>query len=245
MEVSPDFACTAMCLSNLGLQNILHSHISIWNRAMYVDKVSVVKMTEEEMLFYAKFTDLVLNCEYDYANYLNGTIPGTSYSAYGVLVKRTAVCQGYALAYKYLCNQVGIDCYMVTSTAMNHAWNMIVLGENLYQVDVTWDDPAWDRIGGVSHSYMFLSDEQLTARKHHDWEVTIGSDVVDLTATDTTYDNYFWGNASSQLVRDGGDYYYTDGNTMKLTKYTAADQSTAAVADLVYGLCRGVLDFRL
>ena len=49
MEVSPDFACTAMCLSNLGLQNILHSHISIWNRAMYVDKVSVVKMTEEEM----------------------------------------------------------------------------------------------------------------------------------------------------------------------------------------------------
>ena len=175
---------------------------------------------------------LVLNCEYDYANYLNGTIPGTSYSAYGVLVKRTAVCQGYALAYKYLCNQVGIDCYMVTSTAMNHAWNMIVLGEELYQVDVTWDDPTWDRIGGVSHSYMFLSDEQLTARKHHDWEVTIGSDVVDLTATDTTYDNYFWGNASSQLVRDGGDYYNTDGNTMKLTKYTAADQSTAAVADL-------------
>lgn len=62
MEVSPDFACTAVCLSNLGLQNILHSHISIWNRAMYVDKVSVVKMTAEEMLFYAKFTDLVRLC---------------------------------------------------------------------------------------------------------------------------------------------------------------------------------------
>ena len=175
---------------------------------------------------------LVLNCEYDYANYLNGTIPGTSYSAYGVLVKRTAVCQGYALAYKYLCNQVGIDCYMVTSTAMNHAWNMIVLGEELYQVDVTWDDPTWDRIGRVSHSYMFLSDEQLTARKHHDWEVTIGSDVVDLTATDTTYDNYFWGNASSQLIRDGSDYYYTDDSTEQLTKYTASDQSTSMVADL-------------
>lgn len=62
MDVSPDFACTAMCLSNLGLQNILHSHISIWNRAMYVDKVSVVKMTEDEMLFYDKFTDLVRLC---------------------------------------------------------------------------------------------------------------------------------------------------------------------------------------
>ena len=175
---------------------------------------------------------LVLNCEYDYANYLNGTIPGTSYSAYGVLVNRTAVCQGYALAYKYLCNQVGIECYMVTSTAMNHAWNMIMLGGELYQVDVTWDDPTWDRIGRVVHSYMFLSDEQLTARKHYGWEVTIGSDVVDLTATDTTYDNYFWGNAASQLIRDGSDYYYTDDSTEQLTKYTASDQSTSMVADL-------------
>lgn len=89
---------------------------------------------------------LATNCAYDYENYLANTIPQTSYSAYGALVKRTAVCQGYALAYKYLCNQVGIDCYMVTSTAMNHAWNMIVLEDELYQVDVTWDDPTWDQV---------------------------------------------------------------------------------------------------
>ncbi len=32
----------------------------VWNRAMmYVDKVSVIRMTSEEMLFYAKFTELV------------------------------------------------------------------------------------------------------------------------------------------------------------------------------------------
>lgn len=62
LEVSPDFACVALCVTNRGMQNILHSHISVWNRAMYINKVSIVRMTEDEMLFYAKFTDLVRLC---------------------------------------------------------------------------------------------------------------------------------------------------------------------------------------
>ena len=61
-EVSADFACTAMCVSNHGLLGILRSHISVWNRAMYVSKVSVLKMNEVDMKFYAKFTELVRLC---------------------------------------------------------------------------------------------------------------------------------------------------------------------------------------
>lgn len=61
-EVSEDFACTAMCVSNHGLLGILRSHISVWNRAMYVSKVSVLKMDEVDMVFYSKFTDLVRLC---------------------------------------------------------------------------------------------------------------------------------------------------------------------------------------
>lgn len=62
LEVSEDFACVAMCVTNRGMQNILRSHVNVWNRAMYVNKVSVIKMTEEEMVFYAKFTELVRIC---------------------------------------------------------------------------------------------------------------------------------------------------------------------------------------
>ena len=51
VEVSGDFACTAMCVSNHGMLNILRSHISVWNRAMYVSKVSVLKMNEVDMVF--------------------------------------------------------------------------------------------------------------------------------------------------------------------------------------------------
>ena len=62
VEVSQDFACTAMCVTNHGIQNILRSHVNIWNRAMYVNRVSVIKMTESEMKFYDKFTELVRLC---------------------------------------------------------------------------------------------------------------------------------------------------------------------------------------
>ncbi|MBQ9990283.1 MAG: hypothetical protein IJP31_05000 [Lachnospiraceae bacterium] len=54
-------------------------------------------------------------------------IPDSSFSAYGVFVEEIAVCQGYALAYKLLCDRVGIECYMVTSDSMNHAWNIVWL----------------------------------------------------------------------------------------------------------------------
>ncbi len=62
IEVSDDFACMAMCVSNHGMLNILRSHISVWNRAMYVSRMAVVKMNETDTMFYQKFTDLVRLC---------------------------------------------------------------------------------------------------------------------------------------------------------------------------------------
>ena len=152
---------------------------------------------------------LAINCEYDYENYLANKIPDESYTAYGVLVNRTAVCQGYALAYKYLLNKAGINCYMVSSETMNHAWNLIVLNGKYYQVDVTWDDPTWDRIGRVRHEYMFRSDNAfINECNHKDWSVTDGSEVVNYQAVDTIYDSAFWLNCDSPLVLTGEECYY-------------------------------------
>ena len=177
---------------------------------------------------------LTVNCEYDYQNYLNHTILPDSYNAYGTLVNRTAVCQGYALTYKYLLNQVGIDCYMVTSNSMNHAWNMIVLDGKYYQVDVTWDDPVWDKIGQSVHTYMFCSDAvfQDANHQHYDWYVTSGGEVVDYQATDTRYDNAFWTNCDSPLVLAGDDCYYVSskGSINKTNLSQITNQGTTVVS---------------
>lgn len=160
---------------------------------------------------------IVLNCEYDKERLANGTMPNVSYGAYGVLAERIAVCQGYALAYKYLLNEFGIDSYIVTSDKMNHAWNIVEIDGALYQVDATWDDPTWDKPGQVRHSYMFQSDTEFQKSysghsSHHDWYVTKGSGIVDIQADGTAYDNAFWKTVRSPLVygedHTGGQYYY-------------------------------------
>lgn len=181
------------------------------------DALSVVddSMSELEKAI-ALHEYIVVNCEYDYANYLAGTLPREVYSAYGVLANHKAVCQGYALAYKLLLNRVGIECCMVTSDEMNHAWNLIKLDGQYYQVDTTWDDPVWDRLGLVSHNYMFLSDETFRTEvkgvrnAHYDWEITRGSLIVDLKADSTRFDNEFWVGCRSPFILDNGMCYYIE-----------------------------------
>lgn len=157
---------------------------------------------------------LAVNCEYDKENLEANTLPQEVFTTYGVFANRSAVCQGYALAYKYLLNQVGIECHMVTSDAMNHAWNLIKLDGQYYQVDVTWDDPTWDLVGRAQHKYMFCSDAtfQDENHKHHDWSVTEGSSVVNYQATDTRYDNAFWADCTSPLILSDNDCYYISPN---------------------------------
>ncbi len=76
-------------------------------------------------------------------------ISGVSYSktaamnqsAYSAMVLGKTVCTGYARAFQYLMQQLGIPCYYCTGFAGgNHAWNIIMLSDGCYNVDTTWDD---------------------------------------------------------------------------------------------------------
>lgn len=62
-------------------------------------------------------------------------------SAYSAIVLGQSVCAGYARAFQYLMQQLGIPCYYCTGFAgEDHAWNIVKM-ESLYRnVDVTWDD---------------------------------------------------------------------------------------------------------
>ena len=70
------------------------------------------------------------------------------YDIYGALVNKKCVCEGYAKAFQYLMNELGIDNTIVIGTgtnskneAENHAWNYVKLDGNWYAIDTTWDDP--------------------------------------------------------------------------------------------------------
>lgn len=78
------------------------------------------------------------------------------YNMYGTLVNKEAVCEGYAKAFKYLMDKIGVECVIVIGTATNskgetenHAWNYVNLDNKWYAVDTTWDDPIV-----IGHGYV-------------------------------------------------------------------------------------------
>lgn len=76
-------------------------------------------------------------------------------SAYSALVNGRTVCAGYARAFQYVLQQLGIPCYYVTGYAgENHAWNIVQLEDGYYNVDSTWDDTDPN-----THDYFNCSDD--------------------------------------------------------------------------------------
>lgn len=66
-----------------------------------------------------------------------------AHSAAGVFLKGgTVVCEGYAKAFKLLCDRFEIPCILVVGDAGGgHMWNYVQMEDgNWYLVDVTWDD---------------------------------------------------------------------------------------------------------
>ena len=114
---------------------------------------------------------LLVNVDYDYQNYLNGTIPNVSHTAKGALANRYAVCDGYSYAFQLLCLKVDVSCELVTGTSRNepHAWNQVKIEGKWYNIDVTWDDPvaingeamAFDDHSGNSYEYFCVPDSIL------------------------------------------------------------------------------------
>lgn len=121
---------------------------------------------------------IVNNARYDYENYRKNTIPKEAHMAYGVLVNKVGVCEGYALAMYKLLNMAGVECKVVTGTVPdpdtekreNHAWNMVKLDDGYYHVDATFDDPVINggAISTLSHKYFNLTDKQIEA--DHQWD---------------------------------------------------------------------------
>ena len=118
----------------------------------------------------------------------------TRYKSYDLLVSGTAVCRGYADAYRELLTRVGIPCETVSSKDMDHAWNLVYINDNWYHVDVTWADTTPDSHGRVSHKYFLLTDAEISAGEnpHYGWD-------TEHTCTDESYTDAFWKDVNSRV----------------------------------------------
>lgn len=79
-------------------------------------------------------------------------------SAYSALVEGKSVCAGYSKAFQLVMHELGIPCYYITGKVegSNHAWNIVRINGDFYNVDVLWDDNLV-----LTHKYFNITDERI------------------------------------------------------------------------------------
>ncbi len=78
-------------------------------------------------------------------------------SAYSGLVNNQTVCAGYAKSYSRILTLLNIPCYVCVGNAGEpHAWSVVCLDGDYYNVDVTWDDTEKGR--GFNYNYFNKTD---------------------------------------------------------------------------------------
>ena len=146
---------------------------------------------------------IALNVSYDWGAaraLADGSEQHLGQTAYDALVGGQSVCGGYARAFQYLAQRVGLECIYATgeSRGAAHAWNIVGLDGDYYHVDPTRGDPQFIADDGtsiegeaVSYDYLCLPDQDI--------ELTHAVNrSVPLPACTSLADNYF--------VREGADF---------------------------------------
>ncbi len=138
-----------------------------------------------------------------------------SYTAYSVFVRNEGVCQGYAYAFKYLMDAVGIECYVVSSNEINHAWNVVKLDGEYYMVDVTEDDGKayYNNVeikhGMSTHKKLLCSDEAFACEAT---DVIVYSLEESIQCISKKYDNAFFKSVRGSMEYINGYWYYVEPN---------------------------------
>ena len=117
------------------------------------------------------------NLQYDTeaaeSNAANNPRIAQAHNIVGAFLHHKCVCEGFAKAMKYLCDKIGVECWVVTGKANSplaigpHAWNIVKINGYYHHVDVTWDNQYADSAEIPNYGYLNLSDDEIA--KDHTW----------------------------------------------------------------------------
>lgn len=165
-----------------------------------------------------------------------------AHNAYGAIVEKESVCQGYTFAFQYLLRLVGVQSHSVFgwSHGENHSWNIVRIDGNYYCTDVTWDDPKPISDKSPFDTYhLYLNVTEDTLKKDHIW-VEPAYGLPECNSTDANYfireglkvsaDTSF--DKLAYLIKDGfAIYYATDDNFSAFSNYLSGNlQSIVSLA---------------
>ncbi len=184
-----------------------------------VDQANTLCQTDLEKVFYVHEW-LVQNIAYD-REHLSDNVQD-DHNLRGALLEGTAVAVTVTpKRTPFTWRKLGITGVLVTSKDIGHAWNMVELDGNWYQVDCTWDDPVDGLAGYCTHKHLLCTTEEMNTNHNDDGDDSVAFDLENLgtqnivnLATDDTYENTWWKDKKSAIFPCGGDWYYASGERL-------------------------------
>jgi len=87
-------------------------------------------------------------------------------TAFGALINGNAIGEGFAMAFKALCDELGVDARVVLGyiEGRHHAWNLVYLYGNFYHIDVAMGD-----VNGLETTFL-KTDAQFMAMRYS-WDI--------------------------------------------------------------------------
>lgn len=226
---------------NRKLENIIEQ-LDLWNKSDYMKYKGI----------YEYICDNVTYDEEAYAKHCAGNYTDRlPYTAYAALMEGKAVCAGYSRLFYAMCRYMGLPSRYVLGIAdgrngwSNHAWNLVKLNNNWYQLDVTWD------AGTPSYNWRyFLKGDKAFSKDH---ALDSQADIKGLSNEDYEVQNKDYAMISRFRDTDGLECYdavwaLSDkgiiSGTGKTTFTPAATISRGEIATMLYR-CIGDCDGRL
>ena len=169
---SSDFDYLRYCYkgTEITIQGILDSY-NITYVFNYNESLEETKQVDKTIARLLKSFDIQSLSEYDKVKMIHDyIITNAAYdvevinnSAYDNLLLRNSVCQGYAMLFYKMALEAGMECRIITGTGkgVSHAWNIVKIGKEWYNIDCTWDDPvSSDNRSHLEYNYFLKSNRE-------------------------------------------------------------------------------------
>ncbi len=146
-------------------------------------------------------------------------------SNYTMMVNKYGLCENYSRIYAYLLAQVGINSEIIDCSGVIHEWTKVRIDGNYYNVDVTWDDPTYDKPGLVHHDNFLVSDaSRITTNTNYiNNHGLSGNSPLYYTYYESgdKYDGFKFHSYNSKLCKVNGEtaVYAVDSPNSRIVKY--------------------------
>ncbi len=151
----------------------------------------------------------------------------------GLFLYRQGVCQAFALAFRLVAGELGIESGYASgyprAGANGHAWNAVMVDGSWYMIDTTWDSQS-GMAGVSSHAQLLKSAQRFGHTYYMQYNYV---QTYEGEAADTSYDDYWWDGVSGRSAVNAyeGSWYYCAGGTVWSRSSAYADAELIPVAE--------------